>query len=44
MANIDILYRTCENRNEYLNNHYKTPPERFSKKNGEGSRGHSQKL
>ena len=28
----------------YLNNYYKTPPERFFKKNGERTRGHSQKL
>ena len=29
---------------KYLNNYYKTPPKRFFKKNGERTRGHSQKL
>ena len=47
------MYETLEERRnraqlmetyKYLNNYYKTPPERFFKKNGERTRGHSQKL
>ena len=47
------MYETLEERRnraqqmetyKYMNNHYKTPPERFFKTNGERTRGHSQKL
>ena len=47
------VYETLEERRnraqltetyKYLNNHYKTPPERFFKKNDERTRGLSQKL
>ena len=46
------IYETLEDRRnrarlmetyKYLNNYYNTPPERFFKKNGERTRGHSQK-
>ena len=45
------MYETLEERRnraqlmetyKYLSNHYKTPPERFFKKNGGRTRGHSE--
>ena len=53
LGNTNHVYETLEERRnraqlmetyKYLNNYYKTPPERFFKKNGERTRGHSQKL
>ena len=53
LGNTNHVYETLgERRNcaqlietyKYLNNYYKPPPERFFRKNGERTRGHSQKL
>ena len=53
LGNTNHVYETLEERRnraqlmdtyKYLNNYYITPPERFFKKNGERTRGHSQKL
>ena len=53
LENTHRVYETLEERRnraqlmktyKYLNNYYKTPPERFFKKNGERTRGHSHKL
>ena len=53
LGNTNHVYETLEERRNraqlmdtytYLNNYYITPPERFVKKNGERTRGHSQKL
>ena len=53
LGNTKHVHETLEERRnraqlmesyKYLNNYYKTPPERFFKKNGERTRGPSQKL
>ena len=53
LGNTNHVYETLEERRnraqlmdtyKYLNNYYITPPECFFKKNGERTRGHSQKL
>ena len=53
LGNTNHVHETLEERRnraqlmesyKYLNNYYETPPERFFKKNGERTRGHSQKL
>ena len=52
LGNKNHVYETLEERRnraqlmetyKYLNTYYKTPPERFFKKNGERTGGHSQK-
>ena len=50
LGNTNHVYETLEERrnlmdtHKYMNNYYISPPERFFKKNGERTRGHSQKL
>ena len=53
LGNTNHVYETLEERKnraqlmetyKYLNNYYKTPPERFFNKNGDMTREHSQKL
>ena len=53
LGNTNHVYETLKERRnraqlmetlKYLNNYYQSPPERFFTKNGERTRGHSQKL